>query len=445
MKFTGNSNPSISPRLENIEEMTVQTDQMDVDQGFGQSVMQLNFITKAGTNQYHGRLYEDFRNAALNANSWSNNGRGIRRAPFILNDFGGSVGGPIIKNKLFFFASFGMSKQPGSITTGTPVLTPAAQAGNYTYIGTDGQSHTVNVLNLVKGYNSSLPGAINPMIAGEQAAINASLSGGVLTPDNDPILSDLNWLVASPVTHYYPSGRLDYNATDSLRFHATFNQHRQLQPTSGAPQFPGEFFASQAAGYKANFTTYSVGFDWSARPTVVNQFKAGFLYNPVYNPWYQGDPLWTSGVGTVGWGSLGGTAIRSGQNYTLPISTYYPTITISDTVEWQRGSHQMKFGFSGWQEHDLYWNAPAGIVGYNLGLANGDPALGAFTASALPASNSSQLGEAEQLYAILVGRISSVRGQYGLDPNTGKYNQQPGSTYNLNELVRSWGLFAQDS
>ncbi len=440
MKFTGNSQPSISPRLENIEEMTVQTDQLDVDQGFGQAAMQINFITRAGTNSYHGRLYEDFRNAALNANSWSNNGRGIRRAPFILNDFGGSIGGPILKDKLFFFASFGMSKQPGTITASAPVLSTEAQNGNFTYVGTDGARRTVNVLNLVKGFNSSLPNTINPIVAKEQTAINSSLAGGALTPSNDPIINNLNWLVPSPVTNYYPSGRVDYNATASLRFHATFNQRRQLQPTSGAPQFPGDYFAGQAAGYKANFSTYSVGFDWTATPTIVNQFRAGFLYNPVYNPWYQGDPLWTSGAGTVNWGLA-----RSGQTYTLPISNYYPTITISDSVAWQRGSHQLKVGFSGWQEHDKYWNAPAGITGYNLGLANGDPALGAFTASVLPASNSSQLAEAEQLYALLVGRISSVSGQFGLDPKTKQYRQEPGSNYNLNELVRSWGLFAQDA
>jgi hypothetical protein len=440
MKFSGNSQPSVSPRLENIEEMTIQTDQMDVDQGFGQSVMQINFITKAGTNRFHGRLYEDFRNKALNANSWSNNGRGIPRGPFILNDFGGAVGGPIIKNKLFFFGSFGMSKQPGSITAGNSVLTAAAQAGNFTYVGTDGTSHTVNVLSLVKNYNAALPGAINPTIAAEQANINSALSGGVITPTNDPIINSVNWLVASPITNYYPAGRIDYNAKDNLRFHASFNMRQQLQPTSGAPQFPGQYFSSQAAGFKAIYATYSVGADWSASPTLMNQFKAGFLYNPVWNPWYQGDPLWLTGAGAVNWGLA-----SSGVSYTLPISNYYPTITLSDSVAWQKGSHQMKFGFSAWQEHDRYWNAPQGYPNYDLGLANGDPALGAFTASALPASNTTQLNEAEQLYAVLVGRISGVSGQYGVDPKTKQYIQQPGSDYNLNELLRSGGVFAQDT
>src|SRR5580700_4791799 len=67
MKFTGNAQPVVSARLEDIGEMTVQTDQLDLDQGFGQATMQINFITRRGTNAFHGRAYEDFRNADLNA------------------------------------------------------------------------------------------------------------------------------------------------------------------------------------------------------------------------------------------------------------------------------------------------------------------------------------------------------------------------------------------
>ena len=287
MKFTGNSNPSIAPRLENIAEMTVQTDQLDVDQGFGQATMQISFITRSGSNQFHGRLYEDFRNKALNANTWANNGRGIARAPYILNDFGGSVGGPIVKNKLFFFASFGMSKQPGSITASNSVLSSAAQAGNFTYVLGNGSTNTVNVLNAAKNFSASLPSTVNPIIASQIANINGALTGGVVTASTDPNINNLNWLVSSPVTNYYPAGRVDYNASDKLRFHLTFNQQRRIQPSSGAPAFPGTYFANQAAGFKSNGTTYSLGIDYTVTPAVVNQFKAGFLYNPVYNPWYQ--------------------------------------------------------------------------------------------------------------------------------------------------------------
>jgi hypothetical protein len=442
MKFGGNSQPSVTPRIENIEEMTIQTDQLDMDQGFGASVVQLNFVTRAGTNSYHGRLYEDFRNKDLNANSWANNGRGIVRAPYILNEFGGSLGGPILKNKLFFFGSFSMSKQPGSITAGSAnnLLSSSAQQGNFQYIGSDGTTHSINVLGLVGSFNSALPHTINPIIAAEQANINNSLSGGTITPSSDPVFSNINWLVNSPVTNYYPAGRLDYNPTDSLRLHATMNMRQQIQPTSGAPQFPGQYFASQAAGFKAIYATYSVGADWTIKPTVVNQFKIGYLYNPVWNPLYTGAPLWLQGAGAVAW-PIG----NSGVSYTLPISNFYPNFTLSDSVAWQKGSHQIKFGFTAWQEHDKYWNAPQGFPNYNLGLVTGDPALGAFTLGAFPGANTSQLTEAENLYATLVGRISSVGGQFGVDPKTKQYNQTPGSDYNLNELLRSYGLFLQDS
>src|SRR5207248_939388 len=72
LKVGGNSAPAVTPRLESIEEMTVQTEQPDMNQGFGQASMQINFVTRRGGNAFHGRVFEDFRNAALNANSWKN-------------------------------------------------------------------------------------------------------------------------------------------------------------------------------------------------------------------------------------------------------------------------------------------------------------------------------------------------------------------------------------
>src|SRR5262249_43345624 len=72
MKFGGNAQPAVAPRLEDIQEMTVQTEQLDLNQGFGQANMQINFVTRRGTNRYHGRVFEDFRNTALDANSWVN-------------------------------------------------------------------------------------------------------------------------------------------------------------------------------------------------------------------------------------------------------------------------------------------------------------------------------------------------------------------------------------
>ena len=61
MKFAGNAQPAVAPGSKHIEEMTVQTEQLDLDQGFGQANMQINFVTRRGSNAFHGRIYEDFR------------------------------------------------------------------------------------------------------------------------------------------------------------------------------------------------------------------------------------------------------------------------------------------------------------------------------------------------------------------------------------------------
>ena len=451
MKFTGNAQPVVSARLEDIGEMTVQTDQLDLDQGFGQATMQINFITRRGTNAFHGRVYEDFRNADLNANSWANNGEGIARPPLILNDFGGSVGGPIIKNKLFFFGSYSMSKSPGTLNASNYVLTPAAQGGTFTYTGTDGVTRAINVLNLAHSFSSALPGNVNSTIASEFSSINSSLSAGHLSGLSDPNFQFLSWLQSSPTTFYYPTFRIDYNMTDKLRFHLAFNETKEVQPAVAPSFLPGPGYSNQIAGNKNNNYTASFGFDWIISPQVVNEFKGGFLYNATWFG-YNAAPLYATSPGAVSWNlpvpyPYGGN--MSGQQFNLGINTNYPVFNASDSVTWQTGKHNIKFGFSWWREQDHYYNAPAGWPTYNFGLTTGDPALAAFSNSGssatLPGATSAQLAEAEQLYAVLTGRLSGVNGQYGVDPATKSYIQKPGSSYNLDELIGAWGLFAQDS
>src|SRR5215831_14260627 len=72
MKFAGAAQPLVQARIENMEEMTVQTDQLNMNTGYGIADMQVNFVTRRGTNRFHGRVYEDFRNTVLNADTWLN-------------------------------------------------------------------------------------------------------------------------------------------------------------------------------------------------------------------------------------------------------------------------------------------------------------------------------------------------------------------------------------
>ncbi|HWG60056.1 MAG TPA: carboxypeptidase-like regulatory domain-containing protein [Candidatus Acidoferrales bacterium] len=442
-KFLGNSQPLQQARVEDIAEMTVETDQLPLAQGYGQSDMQVNFVTRRGTNNFHGRVYEDFQNSALNANSWYNDAAGLKKNHLILNDFGGSLGGPIIKNKLFFFGTYAESKQPGSATISRGVLTPAAQTSLFTYTDTTPakQVHTVNLFTQVAQPNG-LPATVNSVVAGEQSQINQSLASGQLISTADPNLNNISFLFPNPITTYFPTIRLDYNLSQNFRFNFAWNESKDNQPDNGVPDFPGAAYANQVAATKENFYTAAIGVDWTVRPTLVNQFRGGFFY-------YFQDLTYNADNGgfqnpVVSWGLT-----NSGQNYpNTPTGKYFPMFTGSDTATWQHGSHTTSFGFTFYREQDHYWNPPSGWPVYTLGLVNGDPALNAFAnaanSGALQGINSKDLAEAEQLYAVLSGRVSKVAGQYPYDPKIGAYYQAPGS-YNLDELSKAWGLFAGDS
>jgi hypothetical protein len=443
MKFSGNVQPGLEARLEDIQELTVQTSQVDLSQGMGMAAMQVNFVTRRGANDYHGRIYEDFRNTVLNANSWINNAVGLPRTPIILNNFGGSVGGHIIKDKLFFFASYSEAKQPGGYTSGagvypyyTTALTPLAQSG----IFTDSNGKQINLFTIAAA--NGLP-VSNAAIAAQQALINTAIStpGTAVTPAGDPNLNNVNWFVSSPTTKYYPAFRVDYNATQKLRLDFSFEDTKYNQPNAASPYFPGSAFADQAASNKSTNYIGSLGIGWTITPTLINQFRGGYYYNAVFTD--QGaKPDWvTTPAVTWAYGS-------SGQTFNLPIVTYYPTVNFSDSATWVHNKHSVTFGMDFYREQDHYWNAPDGIPNLSLGLAPGDPATNAFN-TALAGESSGDRTNAENLYATLVGRVSSINpvgSGYPLDLKTGQYlNTKPGASFALDELQRGWGLYAQDS
>jgi hypothetical protein len=95
--------PSIVPSLESVEEVQVQTDNFSSEYGRGNGSV-VNIRTRSGTNEFHGRVWEYHKNAALNAaNRFSSNGA---PSPLVYNQFGGNLGGPVFRKKTFFFTSY---------------------------------------------------------------------------------------------------------------------------------------------------------------------------------------------------------------------------------------------------------------------------------------------------------------------------------------------------
>ena len=95
----------IGPSVEAIGEMRVMTNGYNAEYGRGAGGV-VNVTIKSGTNQIHGSLFEYLQNDKMNANRWENNRNGVKRGPFKQNQFGAAVGGPVIKNRTFWFADY---------------------------------------------------------------------------------------------------------------------------------------------------------------------------------------------------------------------------------------------------------------------------------------------------------------------------------------------------
>ncbi len=162
-------------RIDAIEEVTVSTTGLGAEAG-GQGAMQIRLTTKRGTENYHGQILYQMRNEALNANTFFNNLSGRPRNRVRENDAVGSIGGPLLpfipyfKKKLFFFAYYEAVPQPGTQNSSTSVLSPLAQQGIFTYIGTDGKKYSPNLLAIAGEHGHT--NTVDPTIAGILSSIN---------------------------------------------------------------------------------------------------------------------------------------------------------------------------------------------------------------------------------------------------------------------------------
>src|SRR5437879_5972773 len=119
-----------TPPVDAVQEFNVQQNTYSADIGFGGNTV-INVVSKSGTNQFHGSLYEFLQNSALNANNWYNNLAGVKISPRKQNQFGGTVGGPIRKDKTFFFFDYQGTRTRSQGTARAGVASQAERQGDF--------------------------------------------------------------------------------------------------------------------------------------------------------------------------------------------------------------------------------------------------------------------------------------------------------------------------
>jgi Carboxypeptidase regulatory-like domain/TonB dependent receptor len=323
--------------LDALQEFRIQTSTFAPEYGRTPGA-QVSVLTKSGTNEYHGTAFEYFRNDKLNANDWFANSKGIARPALRQNDFGGVLGGPIRKDKLFFFGSYeGLRvRQPRVANTYVPDLDAR-------------QSAPAAVQPLLNAF--PLPNG--PELGNRTAAFSAGYSDPS-TLDSGSIRVD--YVPAERVALF---GRYS-NAPSGINVRGgTINEYSNIQNTRygsqvltiGSNQAPTPRLTNEtrvnysSSSANGNFTID--GFagavpppDSVLFPSFASRQDAYFIFSGDSTP---------HGL-RFGFGKLGNNWQRQ--------------INVTDDVSWVFGAHQLKFGVD-----YRRITSKAGIYGYNLATA----------------------------------------------------------------------------
>jgi len=447
VEFVDN-NVAYAPNVDAIEEFNVVTNNPSADYGqFLGGV--ISVITKSGTNSYHGDAFEFLRNDAMNANEWQRNLEGLSSPqPLRWNEFGGTFGGPIKKNKLFFFVDYQGSRfdhPPTVVAMNT--FTGAEKNLDFTDMFT-----ALGTVPHYPGTNVNMPTNLNDAAkcgANETMGVNPCIT---ISPTALKILAALPTSTGSGVVNNAVNSESDFTNGDQgdakLDWVPTDNDHLSVRYSQ--QNVVQQFVNSQQVLYSTdgneNLPLWSgvINYTKTLSPTLLNEFRVGVNYFPA-----EGNlqPATSSNLGALVPGEptnylpgffFSGAPLGGGQNGPFAFGTvdapeifHQTAIQAEDTAILTRGAHNMKFGFQFIRYRNDYIpsvvaDGAAGQIGFNgtyTGNAETDFILG------LPSYMGYGTG-----YGSTVGQRNSAIGAYFQDD----WKLSPKLTLNLG---LRWQLF----
>ena len=266
-----------SPSPDAIQEFNMITQNASAEFGNFQGGI-ISVSLKSGTNELHGSIFEFFRNDVLNANKWENKwsapnpGTQIPREPIRWNMFGGSAGGPIIKNKLFFFGDYQGSRfnRPASVGT-ISLFTAAERQGDFSQLLTERGIQLYNPFSVdANGNRAPFPNNRIPLSLIDPVAQKLFTSSNYPLPINNQLQN--NSLNTSRSQTHGDQGdlKVDATATEKDRLFVRYSQSSQSNPsTNSFPLFFGGFNDNVTQGGVVNWTrTLGPGSSTSSAPVL---------------------------------------------------------------------------------------------------------------------------------------------------------------------------------
>jgi hypothetical protein len=454
--------PVVYPRTDAIEEVSV-TSAASGAESIAEGAVQVKFVTRSGTNEWHGGTFLQERNTFFDANTYFNNIDGLTRDRILLHQMGAHVGGPILKNRLFIFFNYEIFRFPQSWNEAQDkgaqlsVLTDSARNGLFTYKDSTGQLRQVNLYTLAA--SGGFPSTADPIMASTLSQIaQATTQGGILTSRataNDFNRNNYNFLSSGEHKIDFPQGKLDWVINSKHHWEATggVNPYRLFPDGINAviPVFPGSgtvLGSKVNAGQREAFWTGSTALRSAWTPHWTSEIRFGMssgnvlFFNDVtpslFAPWRGYAPFFGSNAA-----SSSTLYITNPYNASSFSRRNDPVKQLNGSASWIHGSHLVNMGGSFSQINEWVQSFSTQVIPrVSFGVVSTDPILSLFTTSNFPNASSSDLSNAESLYSLLTGRVSGITQSVVLSDRNKTYGPN-GSVDRLRQ--REFGLFIQDS
>ncbi len=380
---------------------------------------QVEMVTRSGSNQYHGSFGDYLRNTVFNANPFFNNASGTKRPVFIQNIYEGSLGGRIIKDKLFFYANYQGRRTNQGVVRNRTVLTPDAKNGIFRWVA-NGVTNSFNI-----AANDPAGRGIDPTMK--------TLMALMPPPNNNDVGDGLNtagfrFNVAAPSREEQGTGKVDYNMTPTHRIFFRYSRqwNQSIDNLNNAEQrYPGLPDGAQGGAR----WSYAVGSDWTITPTIINEFRAGYQSASVdfIRPYRDGGIAVTS--------NLYDNPINNG----LAQGRNSPVIDITDNITFLRGKHTFKAGVNFRRVLQYGYNLAGAYPNVQLSRTSAGNAVPAtFGPQGLPSATRQVF---DGLFNDVLGRVGDITQTFYSDLQ--KF-QDAGTPRVRNTVFRDLGFFFQD-
>jgi len=352
------------PNPDAIQEFRVISNNYSAE--YGRSVgAVVNVVTRAGTNEFHGSAFEFLRNRSLNSRNFFE----PDKTPLQQNQFGGTFGGPIVKDKTFFFTSFqGFRRDTTAFNNAAVVPTSAERGGDFSK-SLDSKGKPVVIRDPLTG--QPFAGAVIPTARLNPVAIR--ILDLMIPLPNDPARGPnaLSARAEAPIKNNQVLGKIDHQISANHKLSTAYFWANNSQLS----RFPGNIDYQYG---DANTTQHNVNAHeyWTISPTLLNHFRFTFLRSVGRQVQYPGDvtlvelgskfePLAISepkvppSLGVTGYFSA---ATPSGGD------RRYNNFNLANATEWLSGRHNLKFGIDGSivRFHDLSLSGrPGGIFAFD--------------------------------------------------------------------------------